>query len=129
MSASVHAKVTLMVINVIPDCTPHFDAIQAGHHRKYSGLQRHAQRCHPEVLPLLPERLIPANGIGHSWSTEQSPIYHVDVAGSYSCGPDRDCPGAFDGLHPNALGNYEIASAFSETLGTSYHQLHTTAAA
>ncbi|KXT05514.1 hypothetical protein AC578_3735 [Pseudocercospora eumusae] len=51
-----------------------------------------------------------------SWSTEQSPIFHVDVATKYTCGPYRPCPAAFDGLHPNALGEYEIASAFSETL-------------
>ncbi|KXT10239.1 hypothetical protein AC579_2960 [Pseudocercospora musae] len=51
-----------------------------------------------------------------SWSTEKSPIFHVDVATKYACGPYRPCPAAFDGLHPNALGEYQIASAFSETL-------------
>ncbi|EME88801.1 uncharacterized protein MYCFIDRAFT_110024, partial [Pseudocercospora fijiensis CIRAD86] len=51
-----------------------------------------------------------------SWSTEQSPVFHVDVASKYTCGPYRPCPAAFDGLHPNALGEYEIASAFSEAL-------------
>ncbi|KAF7191971.1 hypothetical protein HII31_06616 [Pseudocercospora fuligena] len=52
----------------------------------------------------------------YSWSTEQSPIFHVDVATKYTCGPYRPCPAAFDGLHPNALGEYQIANAFSEAL-------------
>jgi hypothetical protein len=34
-------------------------------------------------------------------------------------GPDS-CPAAFDGLHPNKLGEYEIAQAFSRVLNRNY---------
>ena len=50
------------------------------------------------------------------WTTAESPVYLVDVASEYSCGPDRPCPGAFDGLHPSMLGEYEIARAFSKVM-------------
>ncbi|PPJ57770.1 hypothetical protein CBER1_00235 [Cercospora berteroae] len=49
-------------------------------------------------------------------TTAESPVYLVDVASEYSCGPDRPCPGAFDGLHPSMLGEYEIARAFSKVM-------------
>lgn len=52
-----------------------------------------------------------------TWSTEQSPIYHVDVALAYSCGPGfPHCPAAFDGLHPSTLGSYQIAQVFAQSL-------------
>ncbi|KAK4187349.1 receptor-type tyrosine-protein phosphatase F [Podospora australis] len=44
-------------------------------------------------------------------STERSPIALVELWENYSCSE-----GAYDGLHPNALGEYEIAQAFSLTL-------------
>jgi lysophospholipase L1-like esterase len=54
-----------------------------------------------------------------SWSTPTSPVALVDWAGNYGCGLDS-CPAAYDGLHPNALGEYQIARAFELTLHGSY---------
>lgn len=45
------------------------------------------------------------------WNTTQSPIALVDLRGSYSCELTA-CPAGYDGLHPNAYGEYEIAHAF-----------------
>ena len=50
-----------------------------------------------------------------SWTTPESPVHYVDVASEYTCGLDS-CTAAFDGLHPNELGAYQIARAFSKTL-------------
>ncbi|MFJ9843357.1 GDSL-type esterase/lipase family protein [Kitasatospora sp. NPDC101155] len=50
-----------------------------------------------------------------SWSTATSPVKLVDWAGNYSCGVDS-CPAGYDGLHPNALGEYQIAQAYERTL-------------
>lgn len=50
-----------------------------------------------------------------SWSTPMSPVQLVDWAGNYSCGVNS-CPAGYDGLHPNALGEYQIAHAFELTL-------------
>ncbi len=53
------------------------------------------------------------------WSTVKSPVALVDWARNYSC--DRDvCHAGYDGLHPNALGEYQIAQAFVRTLHDSY---------
>lgn len=49
------------------------------------------------------------------WTSDQSPIHLVDLASKYECRPGG-CPAGYDGLHPNAWGEYLIASAFSETL-------------
>ena len=49
------------------------------------------------------------------WSTSASPIIYVDFASNYDCGPGA-CPAGHDGLHPNALGDYQIAHAFSLAL-------------
>lgn len=70
-----------------------------------------------------------------SWKLPESPVFHVDVAGVYTCGPHRNCTSTADGLHPNELGkllytasikmiadvdvmlgSYQIAHAFSKTL-------------
>ncbi|WP_328786404.1 MULTISPECIES: NPP1 family protein [unclassified Streptomyces] len=40
------------------------------------------------------------------WSTDRSPVELVDWRGEYSCEPDG-CPAGYDGLHPNALGEYQ----------------------
>ncbi|MEE1782149.1 fibronectin type III domain-containing protein [Streptomyces sp. SP17BM10] len=54
-----------------------------------------------------------------SWNTGKSRVALVDWAGNYSC--DRNsCPAGYDGLHPNALGEYQIAQAFVRTLHDSY---------
>ncbi|KAH7349089.1 fibronectin type III domain-containing protein [Pyrenochaeta sp. MPI-SDFR-AT-0127] len=53
------------------------------------------------------------------WSTTNSPIKLVKFSENYACGPDN-CPAAFDGLHPNKLGEYQIAQAFSRVLNKEY---------
>ncbi|MEE1752696.1 fibronectin type III domain-containing protein [Streptomyces sp. SP18CS02] len=50
-----------------------------------------------------------------SWSTPVSPVKLVDWADAYDCGLDA-CPAGYDGLHPNALGEFQIARAFEQTL-------------
>ncbi|MEU1750150.1 GDSL-type esterase/lipase family protein [Micromonospora arida] len=66
-----------------------------------------------------------------SWSTSQSPVALVDWRGNYACGPDG-CPDGYDGLHPNARGEFKIAQAFQRTLvnnfriGTSVPAIPTT---
>jgi lysophospholipase L1-like esterase len=54
-----------------------------------------------------------------SWTTAASPVALVDWAGNYSCGVDS-CLAGYDGLHPNAWGEYQIAHAFELTLHNSY---------
>ncbi|KAK5996381.1 hypothetical protein PT974_01715 [Cladobotryum mycophilum] len=48
-------------------------------------------------------------------STPKSPIYLVQFRENYDCNP-KECRAAYDGLHPNALGEYQIAKAFADTL-------------
>lgn len=50
------------------------------------------------------------------WSTKRSPISHVDVAAEYICDPTNPETGEFDGLHPSARGDFQIARAFSKGL-------------
>lgn len=50
-----------------------------------------------------------------SWSTTQSPIHLVELQENYNC-ETTACPAAYDGLHPNALGEFQIARAFTLTL-------------
>jgi len=50
-----------------------------------------------------------------SWSTASSPIKLVDMQQNYDCSLEH-CPAGYDGLHPNALGEYQIAQAFALTL-------------
>jgi lysophospholipase L1-like esterase len=49
------------------------------------------------------------------WSTATSPIALVRFRENYSC-ETSGCPAGYDGLHPNSLGEYQIAQAFSRTL-------------
>lgn len=49
------------------------------------------------------------------WHSASSPVKLVDWAGAYDCAP-ASCPAAYDGLHPNAVGEYQIAGAFGSTL-------------
>ncbi|OJZ88048.1 hypothetical protein ASPFODRAFT_43669 [Aspergillus luchuensis CBS 106.47] len=53
------------------------------------------------------------------WSSAGSPIHLVELQENYDCGPDA-CPAGYDGLHPNTLGEYQIARAFSLTLVKDY---------
>ncbi|EON97086.1 putative fibronectin type iii domain-containing protein [Phaeoacremonium minimum UCRPA7] len=50
-----------------------------------------------------------------SWSRGDSLVHLVRLQENYGCGTD-DCPAGHDGLHPNALGEFQIAQAFSRTL-------------
>ncbi|MDT0466547.1 fibronectin type III domain-containing protein [Streptomyces gibsoniae] len=54
-----------------------------------------------------------------SWSTAASPVKLVDWEGAYSCDTNT-CPAGYDNLHPNALGEYQIASAYEHTLHDDY---------
>ncbi|KAF7622830.1 SGNH hydrolase-type esterase domain-containing protein [Aspergillus flavus] len=49
------------------------------------------------------------------WSTPDSPVQLVELHENYDCAPIA-CPVGYDGLHPNAKGEYQIARAFTLTL-------------
>ena len=49
------------------------------------------------------------------WSGLLSPVKLVDFSGNYDCNKIA-CAAGYDGLHPNALGEHQIAKAFSQTL-------------
>lgn len=53
------------------------------------------------------------------WSTPVSPVEVVNWSGNYTCARDA-CPAGYDGLHPNALGEFQIAHAFETTLHDRY---------
>ncbi|PVH78878.1 carbohydrate esterase family 3 protein [Cadophora sp. DSE1049] len=61
-------------------------------------------------------RMLKAEAPG--WSTQTSPVVVAPVREEYDCGPQypTDCPAAYDGLHPNELGEYQIARAYSRAL-------------
>jgi len=71
------------------------------------------------VNPQLPEKTTTYNGLLAAaipgWNTNTSRVQLVHLQENYDCGPDS-CPAGHDGLHPNALGEYQIAQAFSDTL-------------
>jgi lysophospholipase L1-like esterase len=50
-----------------------------------------------------------------SWFRWESPIAYVDINTDYNCRPGG-CPDGWDGLHPNALGEYHLAQAFARVL-------------
>ncbi|KAH6638475.1 SGNH hydrolase-type esterase domain-containing protein [Boeremia exigua] len=54
-------------------------------------------------------------GWADEWSTDSSSVKLVDIASVYKCGTGG-CPDGYDGLHPNAEGEYHIASEFSNVL-------------
>ncbi|GAB1207477.1 hypothetical protein APSETT445_006197 [Aspergillus pseudonomiae] len=49
------------------------------------------------------------------WSTADSPISLVELQENYDCEPSG-CAAGYDGLHPTARGEYQIAHAFTRTL-------------
>ncbi|KAE8402489.1 hypothetical protein BDV37DRAFT_295350 [Aspergillus pseudonomiae] len=49
------------------------------------------------------------------WSTADSPISLVKLQENYDCEPSG-CAAGYDGLHPTARGEYQIAHAFTRTL-------------
>ncbi|KAF2004167.1 SGNH hydrolase [Amniculicola lignicola CBS 123094] len=50
-----------------------------------------------------------------NWFRWESPLTYVDVNSNYNCRPGG-CPDGYDGLHPNALGEWHIAEAFARSL-------------
>ncbi|KAF7590851.1 hypothetical protein BBP40_002320 [Aspergillus hancockii] len=54
------------------------------------------------------------------WSTLESPVRLVELQENYDCEPIA-CPVGYDGLHPNALGEYQIARAFTLALVKDYN--------
>ncbi|KAK2009271.1 fibronectin type III domain-containing protein [Colletotrichum eremochloae] len=50
-----------------------------------------------------------------NWATQQSPVELVEICNNYDCSH-----GSYDGLHPNALGEFQIAKAFSRSLVRGY---------
>ncbi|KAL7934262.1 hypothetical protein V8C35DRAFT_327188 [Trichoderma chlorosporum] len=55
-----------------------------------------------------------------SLSTTESPIQLVEFRENYSCDP-LACPAGSDGLHPNALGEFQIAKAFADALSHGFN--------
>ncbi|KAL3490225.1 fibronectin type III domain protein [Aspergillus germanicus] len=51
----------------------------------------------------------------HNWFRWEAPLAYVDVNTEYDCRPSS-CPDGYDGLHPNARGEYHIAGAFARVL-------------
>ncbi|KAK2025539.1 SGNH hydrolase [Colletotrichum zoysiae] len=49
------------------------------------------------------------------WGTRRSPVELVEIRSDYDCSR-----GSYDGLHPNALGEFQIARAFSRGLVRGY---------
>jgi Fibronectin type III domain len=49
------------------------------------------------------------------WSTSQSPVRLADISSGYNPATDT-----YDGLHPDGLGEYEIADAFSTALANDF---------
>ncbi|KAI1818407.1 hypothetical protein GGS20DRAFT_528484 [Poronia punctata] len=50
-----------------------------------------------------------------NWFRYESPLSYVDVNSNYDCRASG-CPDGYDGLHPNAKGEYHIAQAFARVL-------------
>ncbi|MER7687486.1 fibronectin type III domain-containing protein [Streptomyces sp. NPDC097610] len=54
-----------------------------------------------------------------AWSTSASPVKLVDWAAGYACEPTK-CSAGYDGLHPNLMGEYQIAYAYARTLNREF---------
>ncbi|MFD9004102.1 GDSL-type esterase/lipase family protein [Streptomyces sp. NPDC059582] len=56
-----------------------------------------------------------------TWSSPTSPVVIADIDGAMGCNPaSTACATAYDGLHPNPLGEYRIASAFGAALHNAF---------
>lgn len=55
------------------------------------------------------------------WTQPHSQVAYAEIAEHYSAGPHQPNLATYDGLHPNARGDIEIAYGFSQTL---YHSFH-----
>ncbi|OIW28615.1 SGNH hydrolase, partial [Coniochaeta ligniaria NRRL 30616] len=58
-------------------------------------------------------------GVVGELTREESPVHLVKLREAYSC-EVSGCPASHDGLHPNALGEFQIAKAFSQVLYEKY---------
>ncbi|KAH8766181.1 SGNH hydrolase-type esterase domain-containing protein [Diaporthe sp. PMI_573] len=54
------------------------------------------------------------------WWTEGSPVEVVKVSKVYDCQVTA-CPAGIDGLHPNSLGEFQIARAYTQVLHDKFH--------
>ncbi|KKY31859.1 hypothetical protein UCDDA912_g08148 [Diaporthe ampelina] len=54
------------------------------------------------------------------WWTAGSPVEVVKVSKVYDCHV-TSCPAGIDGLHPNALGDFQIARAYTQVLHDKFH--------
>jgi lysophospholipase L1-like esterase len=76
--------------------------------------------------PQLPQRTTEYNAVLAStiaaMSASGMPITLADIDGSYGCDPNATtCASTYDGLHPNALGEYRIAKAFGTAVHDKFH--------
>ncbi|KAG8164447.1 hypothetical protein KVR01_006365 [Diaporthe batatas] len=55
-----------------------------------------------------------------AWWTEGSPVEVVKVSKVYDC-QTTACPAGIDGLHPNSLGDFQIARAYTQVLHDKFH--------
>ncbi|MFE6699222.1 GDSL-type esterase/lipase family protein [Streptomyces sp. NPDC057718] len=56
-----------------------------------------------------------------TWTTSTSRVALADIDSAMDCDPDATkCATTYDGLHPNNLGEYRIASAFARTLNKDF---------
>ncbi|KAK2606696.1 hypothetical protein N8I77_005427 [Diaporthe amygdali] len=54
------------------------------------------------------------------WWTADSPVEVVKVSEVYDC-HTTSCPAGIDGLHPNSLGDFQIARAYTQVLHDKFH--------
>ncbi|MFC9288043.1 phosphatidylinositol-specific phospholipase C domain-containing protein [Streptomyces sp. NPDC057052] len=74
-----------------------------------------------DANPGLPQRISDYNAAlakaAPGWSTSASPVELADLDKATGCDPKATtCATTYDGLHPNALGEYRIAQAFGTVL-------------
>ncbi|MET7784041.1 GDSL-type esterase/lipase family protein [Streptomyces sp. NPDC005388] len=74
-----------------------------------------------DANPQLPQRTRDYNAAlaaaAPGWSTPSSPVMIADIDKAMGCdSSSKTCATAYDGLHPNPLGEYRIASAFGTAL-------------
>jgi hypothetical protein len=74
-----------------------------------------------DANPGLPQRISDYNAAlakaAPGWSTSASPVELADLDKAMGCDPKaKTCATTYDGLHPNALGEYRIAQAFGTVL-------------
>lgn len=84
------------------------NVLQKQHDHGHDDLAKMTGRYNCMLLDAIPE-----------WTKKTSRVEHVEIERNYGFTPD-ECKGTHDGLHPNELGDYQIAKAFTETLHRAY---------